>query len=95
MKAFRDLYQCEFKISDRDLELMRLVRLYRKECEAYDRTVCTGPIGRDGIMPTNHRELALVNRNARAVRARVFAGTNYTSREIQDADSRLAGESYA
>jgi hypothetical protein len=40
---------------------------YHERCEAYDRTVCTGPIGRDGIIPVSHQELALVNRNASAV----------------------------
>ena len=38
---------------------------YYMACEAYDRTVCTGPIGRDGIQPATAREFGLINQNAR------------------------------
>ena len=48
-------------------ELFDLAKSYYERTEAYDRTVCTGPIGRDGIMPANYREMALINRNALAV----------------------------
>ena len=47
--------------------LVALAQSYYDRTEAYDRTVCTGPIGRDGILPSDHRELALINRNAAAV----------------------------
>lgn len=40
---------------------------YYRRTEAYDRSVCTGPV-RDGeILPSSHHELALINRNALAV----------------------------
>lgn len=51
--------------------LRRLAEQYVTECEAYDRTVCTGPIWWGAIMPATARELALVNRNAAEVLERV------------------------
>jgi hypothetical protein len=42
-----------------------LAREYHRRTEEYDWLVCTGPIGRDGILPGNGRELGLINRNAR------------------------------
>lgn len=40
---------------------------YYRRTEAYDRTVCTGPIGRDGILPATDQERRLIAINARAV----------------------------
>lgn len=53
-----------------------LWRDYYNACEAYDRRVCTGPMSRDGIMPTDPREQGLVNRYAQeqhAIVARLAA----------------------
>lgn len=52
---------------ERDNRPHELAARYHKECEAYDRTVCTGPIGQDGIMPANPREMRLINLHAHAV----------------------------
>lgn len=51
--------------------LYRLARQYLDECEAYDRTVCTGPIRNGEILPATTYELALINRNAVEVLERV------------------------
>lgn len=51
--------------------LLDLAARYHRECEAYDLTVCTGPMGRDGILPANYHEAALINRNAWQVLARM------------------------
>lgn len=59
-------------------ELAALTKSYYERAEAYDRTVCTGPITRDGIMPMNHNEAALINRNAVAL-----------LRELQEQAARL------
>lgn len=64
-------YLCEWQPSERDVRLHDLATRYHTECEAYDRTVCTGPVLRDGIMPETPREMALINRNAHAVRKRL------------------------
>lgn len=52
-------------------DLYRLARQYLDECEAYDRTVCTGPIRDGSIMPATTYELALINRFAAHVLERV------------------------
>lgn len=53
-----------FELTPHDKLLHELAVEYHQRTEAYDRTVCSGPIGRDGIMPATARETALVNRNA-------------------------------
>lgn len=58
--------------TERDRILYELATRYHTECEAYDRTVCTGPVLRDGIMPATQREMALINRNAHASRKRLI-----------------------
>ena len=57
--------------SERDKRLHNLATRYHTECEAYDRTVCTGPIRHGEIMPLTSRELALVNQNAQVVKRRL------------------------
>lgn len=64
MHEFHALYQCSFQHSERDQQLRQLAERYVRESEAYDRTVCTGPIGRDGVMPATPHERALISRNA-------------------------------
>lgn len=64
----RALFQGEFSIEARDRFLIHLADEYHQRTEAFDRTVCTGPMGHDGIMPMNHRELALINANAQRIR---------------------------
>lgn len=68
-----------------------LWRRYHEQCEAYDRTVCTGPIGRDGIMPATPTEHGLVLRHARgqhaemmqaAAEAQISAETMARAKEI-------------
>lgn len=67
--AFRNLYLGQPE--PLDAHLMELAHSYYRDTEAYDRTVCTGPITRDGIMPLTSRERGLINRNAGKVMARV------------------------
>lgn len=55
----------EYTIEDTRSPLRDLALRYHSECEAYDRTVCTGPIRNGEILPTTIQEVALVNRNAR------------------------------
>jgi hypothetical protein len=44
--------------------LLELASQYIERTEAYDRTVCTGPIGRYGIMPATAKERSLIICNA-------------------------------
>lgn len=45
--------------------IIRAAEEYHRRCEAFDRTVCTGFIGPDGLMPANRHELALVGKHAK------------------------------
>lgn len=63
--AFANLYQSVFTSTASERRLSAAAEQYVAETEAYDRTVCTGPIKHGAIMPANGRELSLVNRNAR------------------------------
>jgi hypothetical protein len=67
-EQYRALFQGEFSIEGQDPDLVKLADEYHQRAEAYDRTVCTGPIGPDGIMPANHAELAKINRHAEQLR---------------------------
>jgi hypothetical protein len=66
LTELQSLYLCE--PTPPDERLVALARAYHDRTEAYDRTVCTGPIGRDGIMPATPREFGLINRNAALVK---------------------------
>jgi len=67
-EQYRALFQGEFSIEAKDRELVALAEEYDRRTELYDRTVCTGPIGPDGIMPATPAELAAINRHADQVR---------------------------
>lgn len=71
LQQTRALFHGQFSIEGSDPDLVKLAAEYYERTEAYDRTVCTGRIGRDGIMPANGAELEAVNRNAAQVRAQL------------------------
>ncbi|MEL7551944.1 hypothetical protein AAGV37_18885 [Pseudomonas protegens] len=88
--AFAHLYQCEYRFSDSQLRLLALAEQYVNETEAYDRTVCTGPVLRDGIMPATRHEFALVNRNARQVLEQINTqNPEFSVHQIRTAASRI------
>lgn len=62
--AFANLYQGDFSLTESERRLSAATEQYIAETEAYDRTVCTGPIFKGSIMPTNSHERGLANRNA-------------------------------
>ena len=62
-----------FELTDKDRKLHELAMRYHAECEAYDRTVCTGPVREGFILPMGPREMGLINRNAREVLARILS----------------------
>lgn len=45
-------------------DMTELACRYHRETEAYDKTVCTGPVVAGVIYPLNRKELCLVNINA-------------------------------
>ena len=72
-----------------------LAREYHERTEAYDRTVCTGPIVRGGIMPVTPEQSSLINRNARKVRDELgveAARLGFTPKQWCEAISNAAHE---
>lgn len=69
--AFRDHYLGTFEPKPHPRHALA-VEYYRRT-EAYDRTVCTGPIRDGSILPATHHELAQINRHAAAVRRELEA----------------------
>jgi hypothetical protein len=84
MTDFNKLYFGEFKLSDRELAIRSAAERYVRDCETYDRTVCTGPVTRDGIMPCGPVEQGLSVRNSRRVLADICAEANgyFTSKDV-------------
>lgn len=64
-------YLQEWAPTEKDRQLHDLAKRYHDETEAYDRTVCTGPIVRGSIQPFRPWEVAAINRNARKVFDRI------------------------
>lgn len=62
--AFANLYQSNFTPTESERRLFAAAEQYIAETEAYDRTVCTGPIMRGVIMSASSHEQGLANRNA-------------------------------
>ena len=67
-EQYQALFYGEFSIEGQDPDLVNLAAEYYRRAEEYDRTVCTGPIGPDGIMPATRAELAAINRHADQLR---------------------------
>lgn len=63
---FISSYHNEPPTMDREFqEACRLWRDYHRDTERFDRSICTGEIGRDGgVMPANSTEAIAINRNA-------------------------------
>lgn len=58
-------YLCHWpEPTEEDRYLYSLAAEYHQRAEAYDRTVCTGPIKRGEILPATDREMVAINRHA-------------------------------
>ena len=62
--AFANFFQSEFTLTESERRLSAAAEQYIAETEAYDRSVCSGPIQQGSIMPAGSHEFGLVNRNA-------------------------------
>lgn len=74
--------------SSADMKLLDLAEEYHRTTEAFDRTVCTGPIQYGDIMPANYQELLLINKHAREVRERIYREAlelGFTTKRIREA----------
>lgn len=89
-KEYAALYQCEFTPTARDNKMRELAQSYVNRCEAYDRTVCTGPMMHGEITPVGGHEIGLVNRNARQVLwSIVMENPEFSRNEILHVAARL------
>jgi len=80
--------RAEFNFSAREQRLRAMAEGYHEETERFDRTVCTGPVRGDGVMPSNGYESRLINENAWRARRRILTVAQqegFTPREIDDA----------
>lgn len=73
MDEYRKQYETEWRPTEQERKAAELAERYHRETEAYDRTVCTGPIRAGSVMPIGPHEMALVNRNAIKVRKQIVA----------------------
>lgn len=88
--AFANLFQTDFTPTESERRLSSAAEQYVTETEAYDRTVCTGPIRHGSIMPATTREHSLVNRNAmRAMDYLCTQHPEFTRQQIRCAISRV------
>jgi hypothetical protein len=53
--------------TEKDRKIDDLAKRYHELTEAYDRTVCTGPIANGAIQPSTPTEAVSINRNAKTV----------------------------
>lgn len=85
-----EYFHQSFELSEHDVLLDKLARHYHASTEAYDRTVCTGPIVRGEIQPASSREFALINRNASYTIKMILAEEpSITIKELYRAINRL------
>lgn len=71
--------------------LFDLAAEYHRRCEAYDRTVCTGPVTRDGVLPADARQLYLINRHASTILHEIKSRATicgFTNKELMHAISK-------
>jgi hypothetical protein len=57
---------------------------YHIICEEFDRSVCSGPMGRDGILPANPREAAAINQHALNIRTRMAKQARMLPRDFDE-----------
>ena len=78
--------------NEKDFVLYKLAMWYHQECEAFDRTVCTGPIEHGNIKPATIDELRKINANAVKVRAKlqyIAEQQGYTHKEFRNMVSKV------
>lgn len=72
MREHRKLWEQTWRLSEQDRKAKELAKRYHDEAEAYDRTICTGPILNGSIQPANAHEFALINSNAYKLRRQIL-----------------------
>jgi len=69
---FSNLYLGNFQPSEESAFLWELAKEYHERTESYDRTVCTGPIINDAIVPMNNFERSKTLMNAHKIRKEIY-----------------------
>lgn len=69
---FLKQYEREYRPTEQEFKAVELAERYHRETEAYDRTICTGPIRYGSVMPSCPHEMAMSNRNAIEVRRQIM-----------------------
>ena len=94
--SFNEFYKqhmCEWVPTEQERKAVELAERYHLETEAYDRTVCTGPIRDGSILPATPHEAAQINRNVIRVRERIIceaAAHGINKQDMARAISRAA-----
>lgn len=91
---FKREFMCTFAISEKEKILNELAIRYHDECEAYDRTICTGGIKHGAIMPCNYREIGIISENAKNVLKKLLeleiaSNHGITKRELMKEIARI------
>ena len=85
---FENMYLGRFEVDDEQKLLYDLAEEYHTRTEAYDRSICTGPIGHGGgILPDNREEYIRINRNALEVKKDILQRYGVDKRKLQKAIS--------
>lgn len=84
-------YLGTWSYTEKNRKVDDLAKRYYELTEAYDRTVCTGPIVNGSIQPSTPTESVLINRNAKnVIRDLLQQGGHHeiTERELKEAIRR-------
>jgi len=88
-RDFRKEYVGVWKPTPKDRYLHDLAEEYHRRTEEYDKMVCTGPMGRHGVLPANGIERGKIERNAlellRELQYRAVRQCGATGREVREA----------
>lgn len=91
MQQYAETHLCEFTPSPSQQLLFAAAEKYVVDTEAFDRTVCTGPIIRGSIMPATSIQRFLINRNARKIFGELLARNagHFTAKELAQEIGRV------
>jgi hypothetical protein len=81
-------YLGTFSYTEKNRKTDELAARYRELTEAYDRTVCTGPIVNGAIQPVTPQESAMISRNAKQVFAELMSQS--AQHEITESELKTA-----
>ncbi|MBI5270717.1 MAG: hypothetical protein HY856_13680 [Burkholderiales bacterium] len=81
-------FNAAFEPTESELAAHELARFYHDTAEAFDRTVCTGPIVDGSVRPATPLEAAIIGAHAARLRRQVFEEAR--ARGVDAADLKRA-----